>query len=63
MSADQPSGTTDPVDPVEETKRRFKEALSAKQGRSGEDHIDNAPQHVHAHGPAETKRAFRRKTG
>lgn len=49
--------------PEDDTKRKFREALAAKQGRKGEDHIDNAPQQVHAHGPAETKRAFRRKTG
>src|SRR4249920_4107914 len=42
--------------PEDDTKRKFREALEAKQGRKGEDHIDNAPQHVHAHGPAETKR-------
>lgn len=60
MSADQPSG---PVDPVEETKRKFKEALAAKQGRSGEDRVTDAPTHVHSHGPVESKRVFRRKTG
>lgn len=50
--------------PEDETKRKFREALAAKQGRKGEDHIDNAPQHVHGHGPADTKRTFRRrKTG
>ena len=49
--------------PEDETKRKFREALAAKQGRKGEDHIDNALQHVHAQGPIETKRTFRRKTG
>jgi hypothetical protein len=50
--------------PEDETKRKFREALAAKQGRKGEDHIDNAQQQVHPHGPAETKRTFiRRKTG
>jgi hypothetical protein len=48
--------------PEDETKRKFREALAAKQGRKGEDHIDNAPQHVHAHGPAK-RTTFRRKTG
>ena len=48
----------------DETKRKFREALAAKQGRKGEDHIDNGPQHVHAHGPVDAKRStFRRKTG
>ena len=49
--------------PEDETKRKFREALAAKQGRKGEDHIDSAQQNVHAHGPVETKRTFRRKTG
>ena len=49
--------------PEDETKRKFREALAAKQGRKGEDHIDNAPQQVHPQGPVETKRTFRRKTG
>ena len=69
MSADdQPSPTPAPEDetkttPEDETKRKFREALAAKQGRRGEDHIDNGPQHPHPHGPVETKRTFRRKTG
>ena len=50
-------------DPMEETKRKFREALAAKEGRQGEDHIDNEPSQGHAHGPVETKRPFRRKTG
>jgi Family of unknown function (DUF5302) len=49
--------------PEDETKRKFREALAAKQNRKGEDHIDNEPQHVQTHGPVETKRNFRRKTG
>jgi Family of unknown function (DUF5302) len=55
------AGATPP--PEDETKRKFREALAAKQGRQGEDHIDNEPGNVHAHGPMETKRTFRRKTG
>ena len=49
--------------PEDETRRKFREALAAKQGRKGEDHIDNQPTNVHAHGPMDTKRTFRRKTG
>jgi Family of unknown function (DUF5302) len=53
--------------PEDETKRKFREALAAKQSRKGENHIDNqsdkGSQHVHAQGPVETKRTFRRKTG
>jgi len=66
MSVDEP-GTSEPTpqeDPVEETKRRFREALAAKQGRHGEDHLDGGQGGGHAHGRAEGKRStFRRKTG
>ena len=49
--------------PQDETKRKFREALEAKKNRRGEDHIDDGQQHVHAHGPVDSKRVFRRKTG
>ena len=49
--------------PEDETRRKFREALAAKQGRKGEDHIDNEPPNVQAHGPMDAKRMFRRKTG
>jgi hypothetical protein len=58
-----PDGFVAEPDPVEETKRKFKEALDAKKGRQGEDHVEGGQQTVHAHGPVETKRVFRRKTG
>jgi Family of unknown function (DUF5302) len=48
---------------AEETKRKFREALQAKQGRKGEDHLDGGPADVHPHGPVNTKRVHRRKTG
>jgi hypothetical protein len=61
MSADKDKLPTTPED---ETKRKFREALEAKKGRQGEDHIDDgSQQHVHAHGPVDSKRVFRRKTG
>lgn len=73
MSADQaePTDETTPEaaaagneSAAEETKRKFREALEAKKGRRGEDHIDDGQQsHVHAHGPVDSKRVFRRKTG
>ncbi|SDS79019.1 DUF5302 domain-containing protein [Microlunatus soli] len=48
----------------EATKRRFREALEAKQGRQGEDHVDSDPHPTeHGHGPVSEKRVFRRKTG
>ncbi len=49
--------------PEDETKRKFREALEAKQGRQGEDHIETNPQAAHTHGPVDAKRTFRRKTG
>jgi hypothetical protein len=61
MSAKDNPADPEPT-PEDETKRKFREALEAKQGRRGEDHIDNEPTNVHAHGP-NTKRMFRRKTG
>jgi hypothetical protein len=62
MSASKEPADAEPT-PEEETKRKFREALAAKQGRKGEDNTDTGPQHVHSHGPIETKRTFRRKTG
>ena len=48
----------------EATKRRFREALEAKQGRQGTDHVEADPHPTeHAHGPVNEKRTFRRKTG
>ena len=49
--------------PEDETKRKFREALEAKQGRQGEAHLDNEQPIQHAHGPVDRKRTFRRKTG
>jgi hypothetical protein len=60
MTADKPAGKSDPA---EETKRKFREALEAKKGRQGEAHTDSGQQNAHAHGPVDTKRVFRRKTG
>ncbi len=56
-TADQPESGK------EATKRKFREALEAKHGRHGQDHIDLDPQQPGAHGPVNEKRTFRRKTG
>ena len=61
MSADKVP-TSDET-PEDATKRKFREALEAKKNRRGEDHIDDGTPHVHAHGPVDSKRVFRRKTG
>lgn len=57
MSAKKPAAVDD------ETKRKFREALDAKQGRQGEDHIDNEQVKGQAHGPVDHHKTFRRKTG
>ena len=51
--------------PEDENKRKFREALEAKQGRQaeGEAHLDTEASQTHAHGPVDAKRTFRRKTG
>jgi hypothetical protein len=64
MSADQtPEPGPETTNQAEETKRKFREALEAKKGRRGEDHLDGGQHQGHAHGRVETKRTFRRKTG
>jgi hypothetical protein len=55
MSTDAPSG--------DDMKRKFREALEAKKGKRGEDHLDSGQPTAHPHGPVEAKRTFRRKTG
>ncbi len=58
----KPNSGPEPVE--DETKRKFREALAAKNGRQGEDHIDpDSRSTAHAHGPVDAKRTFRRKTG
>ena len=49
----------------DETKRKFREALEAKQGRRGEAHLDGGQDaaNPHPHGPVDSKRVYRRKTG
>ena len=49
--------------PEDETKRKFREALEAKKGRRGEDHLDAGTHQISPHGPVDAKRVFRRKSG
>ena len=53
------------TDPMDDTKRRFRQALDAKHGREaeGEAHLDTEASQTQAHGPVDAKRTFRRKTG
>lgn len=47
----------------DDTKRRFREALEAKKGRKGEDHLQAGKPSAQPHGPVDAKRVFRRKSG
>jgi hypothetical protein len=49
----------------DETKRKFREALERKNAKSpgGADHKDAGRKQPRAHGPAENRREFRRKSG
>jgi len=61
---------TDPADdlqtdPQDETKRKFREALERKKANpaGAAAHADGGGKQSHAHGPAEQRRTFRRKSG
>jgi hypothetical protein len=49
----------------DETKRKFREALDHKKAKSsgGSDHKDGGDKQPRAHGPVESRREFRRKSG
>ena len=49
----------------DETKRKFREALDRKKAQSsgGSAHKDGGDKQSRAHGPAESRREFRRKSG
>ena len=59
------SGET--ADETDENKRKFREALDRKMAKSsgGSDHKDGGGKQSrsHGHGPAESRREFRRKSG
>ena len=61
MTADKPSEQAAASE--DETKRKFREALEAKKGRKGEDHLDAGTHPTNPHGPVDAKRVFRRKSG
>lgn len=52
-------------DPADETKRKFREALERKKAKTagGTAHTDGGKGQSQAHGPAEQRRSFRRKSG
>jgi Family of unknown function (DUF5302) len=49
----------------DETKRKFREALDRKKAKSsgGSDHKDSGDKQTRVHGPVESRREFRRKSG
>ena len=49
----------------DETKRKFREALDRKRAKStgGSEHRDGGDKQSWAHGPVESRREFRRKSG
>lgn len=51
--------------PEDDTKRKFREALERKKAKSagGSDHKDKGAKQPRAHGPLESRREFRRKSG
>lgn len=57
------SGSNPPSE--DQTKRTFREALERKKQKSssGSDHKDAGAKQPRAHGPAESRREFRRKSG
>jgi hypothetical protein len=51
--------------PEDESKRKFREALERKKAKSAASsaHKNGAAKQPRAHGPAESRREFRRKSG
>jgi Family of unknown function (DUF5302) len=51
--------------PEDDTKRKFREALERKKAKSGggADHKDGGSKQPSPHGPLESRREFRRKSG
>ena len=51
--------------PEDDTHRKFREALERKKAKNagGADHKDAGAKQPRAHGPAEQRREFRRKSG
>jgi Family of unknown function (DUF5302) len=49
----------------DDTKRKFREALERKKAKAagGSDHKDGGAKQPRAHGPLESRREFRRKSG
>jgi hypothetical protein len=61
------SADPEPTDPLDDVKRKFREALERKHGRAADAAAsgdERDPSKIHgAHGPVKNKRSFRRKSG
>lgn len=62
---DTAAGDEETEPPAEDVKARFREALERKQAkaRMGQGHADGHSKVHDTHGPASSKRTFRRKSG
>jgi hypothetical protein len=66
--SNSPQDATPSTTPDDDNKRKFREALDRKMAKSsgGSDHKDGGggkQSPTHGHGPAESRREFRRKAG
>lgn len=62
--AAEDEATAKPAADLEETKRKFREALARKQSAHASAESADHTGKVHsAHGPAQSRRSFRRKSG
>lgn len=61
----KPSASSVAPESEGENKRKFREALDRKMAKSagGSDHKDAGGKQPRAHGPVESRREFRRKSG
>ena len=60
-----PAPTPEDSEPETDQKRKFREALERKNTKSanGSEHRDGGAKQLKAHGAAENRREFRRKSG
>jgi hypothetical protein len=64
-SQPEPAQPTNDIQPADDVKNKFREALDRKRGQAagGDAHTDGAAKVGSQHGPAKTQRTFRRKSG
>ncbi|CAA0133173.1 putative proteinA [Mycolicibacterium vanbaalenii] len=64
-SAGSTESSQDDTEREDDTKRKFREALERKKSKSaaGSAHTDIGAKQPRAHGPLESRREFRRKSG